>query len=140
MVELSELALLALCRVIQWEFDSSINSLEASSTECCECCTAMFCSHSNTIYCSLSDSCVLGIGVAADLLDDLWIHWAQEVWSQEFNHIVENEEQEFGLSFAFVLCHFWENFGDEFLDKRLACVSVCLEHDTKKLRDRKAHV
>jgi hypothetical protein len=92
MVELGEFTLLALCLVIQWVFNSCLNSQEAALTERCKCCTSMFCSHSNTIHCSLSNSCILGIRLVANLLDNLRIDGTQELWSQELNHIIKNEE------------------------------------------------
>lgn len=133
MIELVELALLGLCSFIEWVLNSGLDSQEATLAECCKCFSTMFGSHSNTIDCCLSNSCILRISMGTDLLHNLWIDRTQEAWSQELDHVIKNEEQEFRLGFAGVLGNLWKDFRDEFLDKRLACIFVGLEHHTKEL-------
>jgi len=81
----------------------------------------------------LSNSSELGFGVSADLSDNLWVNWTEEIRSKEFNHIVEDEKKELLLVFTVMFGNLWKNSGNELLNKFSAMRLVGLENDTENL-------
>ena len=81
----------------------------------------------------MSNSSELGFGVSADLSDNLWVNWTEEIRSKEFNHIVEDEKKELLLVFTVMFGNLWKNSGNELLNKFSAMRLVGLENDTENL-------
>ena len=61
----------------------------------CKGLTAMLSNHSDTVNGCLSDGAELGIGIGANLENNLRIDSSEELGAQELNHIIQNEKDEF---------------------------------------------
>lgn len=67
----------------------------------------------------------------ANLLDDVWVNWAQVVWSEEFDHVVEDEQLEFEVMFGLLFVYLWQNLTDQLLDQLIAVSLMGLEENTE---------
>ena len=95
----------------------------------------MLSNHTNTINSCLSNCCVLRVCVVANLLDNLRIHWAQEVRSEELNHVIKDEEQELLFLLRSVSLHSWQNCGLQNLNEVSAVRAMSLEEDSETLSE-----